>query len=1028
MGAPPAPPPGNGGVIQSCGPDAYSFCLGNNFDSSITYQSTSSFPIVVQFSAGTLETCCDWIQVYNGLDNTGPLIGQYTGDLAGLVFTSSNPDNALHVVWHTDISVSCQSGSNTLMEWMVGCLDCTQPQASFDIDLMCDLGIYNVVVDITVMGSDPAIDITNTGGAPTQTATAPGTYIIGPFVQGTQVEVTLENELNALCNVSSGMLTNFPCPIISCGPDQYTHCYGNSENFIQVFQGNTGWPIRLQFNSGSIYQFDGDLLTIYDGLDDQAPVLYQGTGTNGDLTGMFFTSTNPQFGLAMKMTSTQFTSCADGVALTWDYTVGCLDCTPPTGTAGQVTTDCDAQIFSVSVDVTDLGTDPELEIANDLGYPPTMVTAPGTYTAGPFPVGSPVTITLVNDANALCNVELGVFENAFCPIIIPCANPALEQSYCYSNGDSNEWLYQDTEGLPLALVFLMGTIESASFDHLYIYDGVDQNGNLLWSHTGGFFDLSTLPPMIAPSGSIYMMMTSDGSSSCADGSQTSWAWTVDCLDCIPPTATAGEVTTDCAAQTWSVSIDVTNLGSDPSIELTNDIGLPPTVITAAGTYTAGPFPVGTPVNLILVNDANALCSVNLGIFENAFCPIIIDCQAPPFQDNYCYLNSDSQHWLYTSNSGAPVVIQFLQGTIESNTWDHLDIYDGTDNTGTLLWTHNTFTTINLMDTTVVSIGTSLYMEMWSDGSVSCSSGGQTEWIWNVFCLDCRPPVASFEMVPDCIHNGFNVDVTVTEMGQNTTDLIIVNTFDGDTLTGVQPGAYSVGPFPVGQSGTVTVESVNTPLCRQVSPVYSLDPDSCVTVACDALGQEYCYANADTAWFVYTSGTNDPVTINFGYGQLLVNDYIQIYNGLDTSAQIVYMGNQGGQLQGLAISSSNPDNALTLLVISSQAGACSTGQAFQPIYWSVGCGLVGENEFTVDGFAMFPNPTTGELYVRMADGLTGMVNIDVLDLTGRLVLSERFNATVGRTERFDLGALANGNYAVRLHTESWSKTEQLQVAR
>ncbi|MBX7130867.1 MAG: T9SS type A sorting domain-containing protein, partial [Flavobacteriales bacterium] len=188
-----------------------------------------------------------------------------------------------------------------------------------------------------------------------------------------------------------------------------------------------------------------------------------------------------------------------------------------------------------------------------------------------------------------------------------------------------------------------------------------------------------------------------------------------------------------------------------------------------------------------------------------------------------------------------------------------------------------------------------------------------------------------------------------------------------------------------------------------------------------------YSNADTAWFVYASGTSDPITVTFEYGQLLVNDYIQVYNGLDTTAQIVYMGNQGGQIGGLSISSSNPANALTVLVISSQAGSCATGQATPALYWSVSCGLVGENEFTVDHFAMFPNPTTGELYVRTADGLTGLVSMDVLDMTGRLVMSERFNANAARTERFDLGVLANGTYAVRLYTNDWSKTEQLQVA-
>ena len=125
---------------------------------------------------------------------------------------------------------------------------------------------------------------------------------------------------------------------------------------------------------------------------------------------------------------------------------------------------------------------------------------------------------------------------------------------------------------------------------------------------------------------------------------------------------------------------------------------------------------------------------------------------------------------------------------------------------------------------------------------------------------------------------------------------------------------------------------------------------------------------------------------------------------------------------------NPDNALTLLVISSQLGSCASGQGFPPLYWEVGCGLVGVNEYDVDRFTLFPNPTNGDLYVRLADGIAGKVRMDVMDITGRLVISEQFNATTGQTERFDLSALVNGNYAVRLSTDNWSKTEMLQVAR
>ena len=1037
--APPPAPSGNGGIIQSCGPDNYTYCYGESWDSAITYQSVNSFPIALVFNGGNMESCCDYMQIYDGLDNFAPLIGQYTGPMAGVFAASTNPDHALFVVWHSDGSVSCQSGAESMLDWTVSCLDCTAPTATFDVTLDCAQGGYFVNVNITQMGTDPAIDITNTGGAAVVTATSPGTYTVGPFTPASDVQVTLENDLNPLCNVNSGTLTSLPCPIISCGPNTYDYCYSNSDTYIQIYQGTSAYPLRLQFNSGSIYQWDGDLLTIYDGLNDQAPVLYSGTGVNGDLTGVYVTSTNADHALTLKMVSTQFTSCNDGGAqFPWNYTVGCLDCDPPAGTAGLVNTDCAQQSYTVQVTVTDLGTDPEIEIGNNVGAPGTMVTAPGTYTAGPFQIGLPVELTLVNDANALCNVPLGSFENTFCPVInVTCGNPAIEQSHCYANGVTDTWLYQNVGPESLAMLFSSLYIEGWFYSNVRVYDGVDNSAPLLWST-----DMNADPNfqftnndyagqlVISTGPSIYMEAVSTGFSSCANGAFgfSPWEWTVGCLDCTQPDATFS-MDLNCADSTFTVSTHITAIGSDPTLQLSNTLNSDIVQITDTGLYTAGPFTYGTDIQFTLAADVNTLCNRVSPHFTNNPPCAQISCASATYED--CYGNGWDTTVVYQSDSQYPIALRWNAGNLES-CCDRVEIRDGNySGAPQIYYGNNGGQDMGQVDPAVSSNpDNALWVRFTSDGSVNCSDGtwGFIPVNWTVACLDCTSPSVTFEQIPDCIHNGFVVEVNVTELGTNVPSLIIRNTLNGDTITNVHTGTYTAGPFPVDSTVNVIVESVNNALCRQVSPDYTYPSSSCVNVACTPTGEEYCYTNADTAWFIYTSGTTDPVTIHFEYGQLLVNDYIQIFNGLDTSAQIVYMGNQGGQLGGLAISSSNPDNALTLLVISSQQGSCATGQGFPPLYWSVGCGLVGENEFTVDKFAMFPNPTNADLYVRLGDGITGKIRMDVMDITGRLAMSEQFTATTGQTERFDLGALVNGTYAVRLSTDSWSKTEMLQVAR
>ena len=144
--------------------------------------------------------------------------------------------------------------------------------------------------------------ITNDGGAPTVVITTPGTYTVGPFPAGSDVTITLVNDANALCNIHSAVLTNIPCPIISCGPDNYTYCYQNNENQYWVYQSASTDPIAMLFNAGGMYPFGGDYISVYNGLDITAPLLYFGNN-GGDLSGLFFASSNVDNALSLQITS-----------------------------------------------------------------------------------------------------------------------------------------------------------------------------------------------------------------------------------------------------------------------------------------------------------------------------------------------------------------------------------------------------------------------------------------------------------------------------------------------------------------------------------------------------------------------------------------------------------------------------------------------------------------------------------------------------------------------------------------------------
>jgi hypothetical protein len=952
----------------------------------------------------------------------GPVLGQ--GYSALVVVAATYEDLFAH--WNVDSTCATSSDCQaTAVQLMPGC---TPPTAVVTTSSDCQNNQFYVAVDIQDLGDATSVGLTWTvnGGAPNSLSGLPvGDYQIGPFMDFSIVDVTVEHAEQPACNVVDTGITSEPCVIQGCGPDNYTLCFANSATYQVTYQGDSGYPLRLQFNSGGIYQFGTDVFTVYDGLDTSAPVLYTGMGNNGDLTGLIITSTNPDHALTLRLVTDQFASCADGFSEEWDYTVGCLDCEPPIGTAGDVTTDCGAQTYTVEVEVSDLGTATSVEIANNIGAPATTIEEAGTYSAGPFPVGTAVELSLVNVESTICNMLLGTFENSFCPIQISCGGPAFEDSYCYTASDNHHWLYENTGPESLAILFSGGSIESNTWDHLTIYDGTDNTAPVLFDHNtfetinlAGLLVISTGP-------AIYMEMSSDPVVSCDDGfgQIEEWFWSLGCLDCEQPEA-AYEVVLDCENSAFYIRTTIDSLGSDTTVMITNTGGAPEIEVTGPGAYDSGPFSLGTIVSVDVVSDENNLCSVGSLPLTNAPCPLI---GCGPFQFEFCYGDQMDTTIVYQGVGTNPIALLFNSGIILGFD-DHIEVYNGPDYQSPLIYSGNNGGDLSGLLFTSSNPDNALCVRFVSDFFDSCEgNGGASPWDWSVSCLDCTNPEVSFEVVEDCLHHGFNIVANVTGLG-TATDLRITDSWSGDTLSGIGLGATVIGPIPVNTMAHLTVLNSTNPLCRIISEDFTWAADDCVLTACEPTQGEHCYGNNDTAWFVYQSGENIPVTLTFLAGQMPDGDEVWIYNGLDQTAQLVYAGNFGGNLAGFAISSSNPDNALAILVISDSTGSCVTGEAFPPLLWTVGCGLVGENGPAMQEAAVFPNPTEGVLYVRCPAGWEGLVRAEVLDVIGRRVIDRRFTAAGGATVSVDLGGLVSGRYAMRLSTTTGSVIMPVELVR
>lgn len=947
-----------------------------------------------------------WVTAHQGTFN-GAVLGYGPSPLTVEAATAET----IYVHWNTDsLCGTAQVCHGTTVQRLgVGC---TPPEVSSTLIGDCDNDQFTVQVDVVNTGDATSVGLSWTvnGGAPNNLAGLPaGTYQLGPFANGSFIDVTVVHAEEPGCSVQVNDLTNEPCLTQSCGPDTYTFCYGNNENYIQSYQGNSMWPLRLTFNSGSVSGSGNDALVIHDGLLPTDPVLFSGVGNAGNLTGVTVVSTNPDHALTLTFTSNSSFSCVDagGSLIPWNYTVVCLDCESPAGSAGQVTTDCDAQQFTVQVIVTDMGSATSVQIANSTGAPETTVTATGTYTAGPFPVGTPVQLSLVNLQSTICTVPLGTFENEFCAVQVTCGEPAIEASYCYGNSDAQSWLYENTGPESLALLFSAGSIESNTWDHLTIYDGTDNTAPVIFDHnTFATIDLSGLLA-ISTGPALFMEMSSDNTVSCADGNQASWAWTVGCLDCEQPEATYS-VVLDCENGQFSIATEVTSLGSDPTITLTNTGGAPAIEVTATGTYAVGPFPLGADIQVNLVVE-NALCGVHSGLLTSAPCPLI---GCGPYEFELCYPNNMDTTIVYQSPGTYPIAISFNSGSLDSF-GDHIEIYDGLDYQAPLVYTGNNGGNLSDLQFTSTNLDNALCVRFISDFFDSCEDGSEPGgWNWNVSCLDCTNPAANFELIEDCLHHGFNVAVNVTSLG-TATELTLTDSWSNTSVTNVGLGTTLIGTIPVGTTAQVSVQNSANPLCRINSEAFSLPPNQCVVTACEPLGVDYCYANADTAWFTYQSGENTPLTVAFATGQLLDGDEVWIYNGLDDDAQLVFAGDFGGDISGFSISSSNPDNALTFQVISDAEGSCATGEATTHMYWTVGCGLVGMDEEQPAGALLFPQPCSDHLNVRWPGMVDALVSAELFDVTGRCVLRGTYNVAASSVLVMDVERLRAGGYVLQL---------------
>ena len=400
----------------TAGPVTTSFCYDTGLDNSYSFTSLDGSPLNLTINSGQVETNWDELII---LDSDGTeLYNGYgaSGDISGLTFQSSG-DNITFIV-DEDGSISCVSSGYNPIDFTVACATCVNPIANYTMVTDCLNGPqFFVDVDLTDVGSAASVTLSDNQGTATQSATATGVYTFGPYDNNTAVVISIANDDDTNCLVSSGSITQEFCTttLVDCnsGPITLDYCYENNNTTDFSYTSSDGVPVNLTINSGNVENnYDEFIVYDSDGVTELTPAqpFY---GNAGDISGLTFQSTGDT--ISFIITSDGSISCDSGSVNPINYTVACATCVNPAATYTVVDDCANGDQFLIDVDVTSLGDADSLTISDNQGGATQSATATGVYTFGPYPFLTDIIISVANDQDVNCVINSNAIQLFACP-------------------------------------------------------------------------------------------------------------------------------------------------------------------------------------------------------------------------------------------------------------------------------------------------------------------------------------------------------------------------------------------------------------------------------------------------------------------------------------------------------------------------------------------------------------------------------------------------------------------------------------
>ncbi len=121
-------------------------------------------------------------------------------------------DGVVRFYTHTDDQCGASQDLRT-RSYICGIPPCTPSTATFTTERDCDNSSFNIVADITSLGSASSVTVSDDQASATQSVSSTGLVTFGPYPFGTSVTLTVTNDDNDLCKVVSDAFVIYACPM-----------------------------------------------------------------------------------------------------------------------------------------------------------------------------------------------------------------------------------------------------------------------------------------------------------------------------------------------------------------------------------------------------------------------------------------------------------------------------------------------------------------------------------------------------------------------------------------------------------------------------------------------------------------------------------------------------------------------------------------------------------------------------------------------------------------------------------------------